>query len=289
MIRPPLPQVERHLRDAVRAFLAARPLDRSDVVFDGPGNGCTTHALVLGYLGIDRLLRLRSVHAFSSSAYGPLWLLAKQWGMLTLKRQDAFGWNHANQERHGVTVPGAILLKLPGAWQKGYVFSGRMAEEALACSVKTAFVKKRVRELPENWFFWVHDATRDRLVGIHAAHPEYADWTLGDLVRAMVAVPRLYEPLEKNGTRYRDALFAPTVKEKFRELRRGENVLFWNMTFTTRRPNLFAVKGHRSRYGLFRIVSDTALFMMGVENPEFDWAIARGLFEIHPLPEISAR
>jgi hypothetical protein len=96
-----------------------------------------------------------------------------------------------------------------------------------------------------------------------------------------VAVPWLYEPFEKDGHIFSDALSAHGVRDVFRNLRYGsKNVLFWHMNRDGRRDNTLFVKGHQSKSGLIRVVSDFALFLLGIDNPECDRSLELGLFDV---------
>jgi hypothetical protein len=283
MFRNLSPRTDERIKEATRKFLSAAALEESTIVLDGPGIGCTSHTIALGYLGLERIFRLKAIHSFSSSSYGTMGFIAMRDGTLTMRAEDVIGWNRGNQRRHQLTFPGSVLTKLPSLIRRGYLFSNQRAEDALTCSSSQAFVQKKVRDLPPNVHFWVYNKTEKRNEDIHAGNPVFADWTMGEVIRAAVSIPYIYETFIKDGKEYRDPMFSPTLRELMRELRTGANVLFWNTKYSATKQNLIAVKGHESKNGLRRIIVDELLFLLGIDNPEFDEGMKKGFFETSPL------
>ena len=67
----------------------------------------------------------------------------------------------------------------------------------------------------------------------------------------------------------------------FRNLRNdSNNVLFWHMNRDGRRANTLFIKGHQYKSGIIRVVSDFALFLLGIDNHEFNHSGELGLFDI---------
>jgi hypothetical protein len=277
------PKTENRIREYVEKFLKAAPLEESTLLFDGPGIGCTSHALVIGYLGKKRLTQLKAVHSFSSASYGTLFALAELYGMLTLDKSKTVGWNRENQVRHQVTYPGQFLGRIPSLLRQGFLFPHQLTQAALSCSVSSEFVERKVKDISPNAHFWVYNKTDNRLEDIHALNPQFSHWKMGEVISAAVSIPYIYEPFRKDGKLFRDPFYAPTIREKIKELKVGKNVLFWNMKYSAEKESLLAVKGHESKSGLRRIIFDEVRFLLGLKNIEFDKAIEKGLFEIEPL------
>jgi hypothetical protein len=268
---------------AVRDFLSSAPIESSSVILDGPGIGCTSHTMVLGYLGIERLLKLGEMHSFSSSAYGTMFFLARHLRMLTLDKAKVRGWNRENQKRHKLTLPGQFLLAMPSVLTKGYLFSHDLTLAALEYSVSPEFVRLQLKDIPPCFHFWIYNKTDNRLEDLHAGNALFGNWTMGDIIRAAVSIPYIYQPFEKDGKTLRDPMFAPTIRQALGNLRQGKNVLFWSMKYSAKKGNLLAVKGHESSNGLRRIILDEVKFLLGVDNPEFDAWIEKGVFDTTPL------
>jgi hypothetical protein len=276
-------KTQTRIQKAVEHFLNGSPVEESSVILDGPGIGCTSHLLALGYLGMERFLKLKKVHSFSSSSYGTLFFLAKHFDELTLRSEESQGWNRRNQQRHNTSVPFLVLGKIPRLLKSGSLFSNERALEALSCTVSPAFVGRTVKTLPPNVHFWVYNKSENRLESICAENPTFSHWTLGEVVRAAVSIPYIYQEFEKDGKIYKDPMFAPQIRETMRMLRSEQNVLFWNMKYSSEKKGLTAVKGHDSKNGLRRIIVDEIFFLMGIDNPEFDDGIRKGLFETNPV------
>jgi hypothetical protein len=268
-------------RVALSNFLGRAPLEESTIIFDGPGLGCTSHIVLLALIGMDRLIRLRAVNFFSSSGYAGFVLDAKQRQQLIINREDVAGLNLRNQRRHGIrfllTSLGFLGSKLVC---KRWYFRNHLLSDFLRSIVTDYYADSTIEDLPANFHFWTFDETTRQFCDIHS-HSRYSHWTPSEVISSLVAVPWLFEPLEKEGRIFSDALSAHGVRDVFRNLRYdSNNVLFWHMNQDGRRANTLFIKGHQIRSGLTRVASDFALFLLGIENPEFARSIELGLFDI---------
>ena len=268
-------------RVALSNFLGRAPLEESSFILDGPGIGCTSNIVLLALIGMERLIRLRSVNFFSSSGYSGFFLDAKQRQQLIINREDVAGLNRRFQRIHGIrfllTSLGIMGSKLVC---KRWYFRNHLPSDFFRSIVTDYYADSTIEDLPTNFHFWTFDETTRQFCDIHS-HSQYSHWTPSEVISSLVAVPRLYEPFEKDGHIFSDALSAHGVRDVFRNLRYdSNNVLFWHMNRDGRRANTLFVKGHQTRSGLTRVASDFALFLLGIENPEFARSIELGLFDI---------
>jgi hypothetical protein len=274
-------------RVAFSNFLVRAPLEDSSVIVDGPGLGCASHGLILALLGFERLSKLSAVHFFSSSGYAGFFFNAKQCQKLKIRRQDVTEWNKRNQRRHHikpiVSALGFFGKKLFG---KPWYFRNHLLADALRSAVSEEYAAEPIRLLPENYHFWTYDITEHKFCDIHATS-RYSHWTPTDVISSLTAVPGIYEPFEKEGHIYSDAIRGPGVKDLFRDLRKqSRNVLFWHMNREGRRDNTIFIKGHQSSSGIVRILGDFTRFFLGVDNPEFSRSIELSLFDLVEVAEL---
>jgi hypothetical protein len=268
-------------RVALSDFLACAPLEESSIILDGPGIGCTSHSVLLALLGIERLTKLRAIHFFSSSGYAGFFLDASQKQQLKITRQSVAGWNQRNQRHHRikliVTAFRFLGTKLIG---KRWYFGNHLLADFLRSGVTDEYANAPIESLPANFHFWTFDTTGQEFCDIHAASL-YSHWTPTDVISSLVAVPGIYQPFEKEGHIYLDAIRGLGVRALFRDLRKqSHNVLFWHMNWEGRRDNTLFVKGHQGKSGIRRVVGDFTRFLLGLDNPEFDRSIELGLFDL---------
>ncbi len=278
----PEPQV-RELRHRLAGFLEQADLADSALIIDGPGPGLASHFVALALLGPTRLLQLRRLHSVSSSSYGVLYYVAWQRGMLTLTPTAIENFTRANQARHGVGGWGRactlLVRKLLGARS---LFSNDRGEEVLAYGVHPDFLHMSVSELPSNLSFWTFCVDRRELCEIRR-DSRFADWSLGEVIRAVTAVNGVYAPFHKAGQRYVDAVTTRHLPDLYRDLRaRYSNVLFLHMNRDGTQGNTTFVKLHHTGSGRARVILDFLYFLSGRENPDVEEAIRVGL-QVAPI------
>lgn len=71
-----------------------------------------------------------------------------------------------------------------------------------------------IRSLSANYHFWTYDTTAQKFCDLHATS-RYSHWTPADVISSLTAVPGIYEPFEKEGHIYCDAIRGPGIKELF--------------------------------------------------------------------------
>lgn len=268
-------------RMALSNFLERAPLEESTIILDGPGIGCSSHCVLLALLGMERLVRFRAINFFSSSGYSGFFLDAKQRQQLIINRDGITGFNRRNQRLHDIRFLSTSLRFVGSKLTcKRWYFRNHLLSDVLRSIVIDHYAGSSIGNLPANFHFWTFDETSREFCDIHA-NSRYSHWTPSEVISSLVAVPWLYEPFEKDGHIFSDALSAHGVRDVFRNLRYdSKNVLFWHMNRDGRRDNTLFVKGHQSKSGLIRVVSDFALFLLSIDNPEFDRSGELGLFDI---------
>jgi hypothetical protein len=273
----------RYLETQVRKFVERAPLEESILVLDGPGLGCAGQLLVLRLLGVERLRRLKAIHAFSASSLILLCVYGRDEGLLADQR-TCEQWFRTSQKRHGIR-PGLSLALALGKKLMGrkYLFPVVRNEEALTCVASPEFCSRRVRDLPPNLHFWCHNRTAHRFEDIHAGCKLDA-LSLKQLMQAMCGIPQLWEPLTYEGSVYGDALLARGVRSVYKQLRgSAKNALFLHMHREGERGNTIFIKPHQELSGYSRVVVDFLYFMLGLDCPDFAQAVRLGLFELSPL------
>ncbi len=266
---------------ALSNFLGRAPLEESTIILDGPGIGCSSHIVLLALIGMEKLIRLRAVNFFSSSGYAGFFLDAKQRQQLIINRDDLAGFNRRNQRLHAIRFLLTSLVFVGSKLVcKRWYFRNHLLSDVLRSIVTGQYADSTIEDLPANFHFWTFNETTRQFCDIHP-QSRYSHWTPSEVISSLVAVPWLYEPFEKDGHIFSDALSAHGVRDVFRNLRHdSNNVLFWHMNRDGRRANTLFVKGHQYKSGLIRVVSDFALFLSGIDNPEFDRSGEIGLFDI---------
>ncbi|MGH2611162.1 MAG: hypothetical protein ACRDHF_18940, partial [Tepidiformaceae bacterium] len=262
------------LRLRLEAFLERVDLADSALIIDGPGPGLASHFVALALLGPARVNQLGHLHSVSASAYGVLYFVAWHRGLITLTPRRIDDFNRANQARHGVGGWGAagrlLLGKVRGA---RYLFSNDRAEEVLAYGVHPDFIHTKVAALPHNLSFWTYCVER-RELGEIRRDSGLADWSLGEVIRAVTAVNGIYAPFHKEGQSYVDAVTAPQLRQLYRDLRaQYRDVLFLHMNRDGVQGNTSFVRMHHTGSGRLRIMLDFLYFLSGIENRDVNEAI----------------
>jgi hypothetical protein len=271
-------------REVVKRFLNKAPLEESILLLDGPGLGCSRLSLVVPLIGMERLKRLKAIHAFSAASYTVFFYYGFKEGSLIYDSAKLDLWNRENQQRHGIDKPLLSILTGIGKKMMGrkYIYPGDRLEDPMRVTLSREYCERKVRELPPNLHFWTFNENDQKLVDIHASG-ELADLTTGQVMRAVASVPQIYEPFHYQGKIYSDALFAPGVKNLYRSLRADSpNCLFAHMSKSGEKDNTIFWKAHHHGSGVERVVVDFLYFIGGLENREFTDGLRR-MFEIEPV------
>lgn len=266
---------------AVSEFVMRAPLNDSLVIVDGPGLGCASYCLLLALLGYNRLSRLSAIHFFSASNYAAFFFNAKQCRKLKLHLKDVANWHTRNQNRHNIK-PVISVLRFLGQklFGKPWYFGNHLLSDALLATVSEEYAYAPIRSLPDNFHFWTYDTTARKFCDLHSTS-NYSHWTPAEVISCSTAVPGIWEPFEKEGHIYIDAIRGPGIKEIYFDLQKqSRNVLFWHMNREGRRGNTLFIKGHQSKNGIARVLGDFALFFLGFDNPEFSRSMELTLFDL---------
>lgn len=272
------------LRDRLEEFLGGADLSESALIIDGPGPGIGSHFVALSLLGPERVSQFHSVHSVSASSYGVLYTIAWHLGMLSLSRAKVDNFCRDMKKRHNLTglTRGCSLLlrRLLGT---SHVFDNDITEEALAYGVHPDFLKVRVSELLENVSFWAYCLEDDDLCEIRR-DSRFADWSVGEVIRCVPAVNKLYTPLRKEGKTYVDAVTSPKLGSLYRDLRnRYRQVLFLHTNRDGKQGNTTYLKMHDTGSGKVRIMLDFLYFIFGMENRDMTEAVRVALFLDRPI------
>jgi hypothetical protein len=271
-------------------WLAGRSVADVTLLLDGPGYGCPQGLVVLAMLGVERVLAMREVHAFSASTHQVLFQLAHASGDLTLPEWDVRRFHRENQWRHAVRS-GSMLLRGLSRRLRGdsAIFSSHLSEATISCAVAESFVERPIASLPSHLKFWVFNRTR-RVFEAMGAGTRFERLRIGDLVRACTSVPGLYAPFVFEGEALVDALWGDDIRPLYRRLRQeAKHAIFCHMQRDGEQQNTLFVKLHSDRYGYRRIGIDFAYFILGMDNRDIADAIRLGLFELPTIRERELR
>lgn len=272
------------MREKVVLFLQRAPLEESIVIFDGPGLGCSSSMVVLALLGWERIRRLKAIHAISASGYGLLMFYGAQRGAIGVERGDFPRWNKENQKRHGI-VPGIGVYRLIyNKIRLRAAFDRALLSGPVTYTLNDAFTSQGIESLPENFFFWTYNKTKQCLTPIHAKSEEFHGMKLSQIMQAVAAVPHLYDPLHWRHGSYQDGFYAPNLRKHYQALRKSStNALFCHMNYDGFKDGTLFLKMHRNGSGYVRVSIDFLYFILGIDNPEFVELLRYGLFDVEPI------
>lgn len=286
--RPGFPDEEvSRLRCCIEEFLKHKDLAESALIIDGMGPGVGSHFVALMLLGPARVSRFRSIHSVCTGSFGVLFFLAWQKELLSSAYEKSGNLNRANQACANIAGWGRgsrLLLRM--LFGSPYLFSNDCAERILAHVVRPEFLQMRVSELPENVSFLTYCAEERTLCEIRR-NSRFADWSMREVGRCVGALKRIYEPFQKEGKTYMDAVTdRPQLRDLFRNIRmRNRHVLFLHMNREGIHENTTYLKMHNTGSGKVRIMLDFLYFMYGLENRDVDEAGHVALHGITPIQE----
>lgn len=287
--RPGFPDKEvSRLRSRLEEFLKRADLAQSALIIDGVGPGVGSHFVALTLLGPARVSQFRSVHSVCTGSVGLLFFLARQKVLLSSAYETSGNVNRANQAGHNIAGWGRgsrLLLRM--LFGSPYLFPNECAERILAYAVRPEFLQVRVSELPENVSFLTYCVEERALCEIRR-NSRFADWSMGEVIRCVTALKRIYAPFRKEGKTYMDAVTdRPQLREYLRNLRgRNRHVLFLHMNREGVHENTTYLKMHNTGPGKVRIMLDFLYFMYGLENRDVDEAGHVALHRITPIQEM---
>jgi hypothetical protein len=286
--RPGFPDKEvSRLRCCIEEFLKHSDSTESALIIDGMGPGVGSHFVTLMLLGPERVSRFRSIHSVCTGSAGVLLFLAWQKGLLSSAYERSGNLNRANQAGHNIAGwrrGSCLLLRMLFGFP--YLFPNDCTEKILAYVARPEFLQMKVSEMPENVFFLTYCAEERSLCEI-GRNSRFADWSMGDVIRCVTALKKIYAPFHKEGKTYLDAVTdRPQLREFFRNLRgRNRHVIFLHMNREGIHENTTYLKMHNTGSGKVRIMLDFLYFMYGLENRDVDEAGHVALHGITPIQE----
>lgn len=284
--RPGFPEEEvSRLRFSLEKFLDHADLAESVLIIDGVGPGLASHFVALSFLGPERVSRFRSIHSLCTGSYGVLFFLAWQRNMLSLPSEKVGNLNRAFQAGHNIAGWGRgsrlLLRMLFGA---PYMFNNDSTEGLLTYCMHPEFLHMKVSELPENISFLTYCVEDRKLLEIRRDSP-FADWSMRDVGRSVGALKRIYEPFQKEGKTYMDAVTdRPQLRNFFRNIRmQNRHVLFLHMNREGVHENTTYLKMHNSGHGKIRIMLDFLYLINGLENRDLNEGVRVAIYGVRPI------
>lgn len=284
--RPGFPEEEvSRLRCSLEKFLDHAELEKSALIIDGLGPGLASHFVALSLLGPERVSRFQSIHSLCTGSYGVLLFLAWQKDLLSLTSEKIGNFNRAFQAGHNIAGWGQgsrlLLRMLFGA---PYMFNNDSPEGLLTYCMHPEFLHMKVSELPENISFLAYCVEDRKLFEIRRNSP-FADWSMREVGRCVGALKRIYEPFQKEGKTYMDAVTdRPQLRDLFRNIRmQNRHVLFLHMNREGVHGNTTYLKMHNSGHGKIRIMIDFLYLINGLENRDVDEGVRVALYGVRPI------
>ena len=284
--RPGFPEEEvTRLRCALENFIDHVDLAESALIVEGLGPGLASHFVALSLLGPQRVSRFQSIHSFCTGSFGVLFFLAWQKDMLLLTPENVGNFNRMFRAGHNIAGRGRgsqlLLRMLFGA---PYMFNNDATEEVLTYSMHPEFLHMKVSELPENISFLTYCVEDRTLFEIRRDSP-FADWSMREVARCVGALKRIYEPFQKEGKTYMDAVtHRPQLRDFFRNIRmRSRHVLSLHMNREGIHGNTTYLKMHNSGHGKIRVMLDFLYLIHNLENRDLDEGVRAALYSIRPI------
>lgn len=273
------------LRCGLENFLNHVDLSESALIVEGLGPGLSSHFVALSLLGQQRFGRFQSIHSFCTGSFGVLFFLAWKKDMLLFTPENVGNFNRKFRAGHNLAgwVRGSYLL-LRMLFGAPYIFKNDSTEEVLTYSMRPEFLQMKVSELPENVSFLTYCVEDRKLVEIRRNSP-FADWTMREVARCVGALKRIYEPFQKEGKTYMDAVTDHLqLRDFFRNVRkRSRHVLSLRMNREGIHGNTTYLKMHRSGHGKIRIILDFLYLIHNLENRDLDDGVRVALYGVKPI------
>ncbi|MDX1964961.1 MAG: hypothetical protein SFX18_17570 [Pirellulales bacterium] len=273
------------VRQSIKSFIHSYDIQKSTLILDGPGYGCSQQVLWLALIGKERLECFQRIHVFSAAGYAYLLYLAKQTGCLVYNSDSMKRWNLDNMKSHGIRAFGLTLMRflLYKTFIGGPYFGNVLLADPINRSFTKEFAEARVTSLPANISFWAYDANSRAFIEIDSKN-RFSEFTLSELMRAIASMPYVYESFCFNGHVLRDAAVQNGVGELFRQLRSSsDGCMFLSMERSGQDGSTSFYKLHKQRSGKLRLNRDMTLFLAGIDNLEFVECLRLGLFELEAL------
>lgn len=275
---PPLSRpyvaMSRELRAAVERFFSHADPEASVLVIDSCGPVITSQFQILEAIGLERLSRMKEVHAFSGGAFALFVYLGLASGagricptqLSTRENERRF---RAFHHPGAAPVARVMLNLLTGRTVFG---SAKPVHDSLRYMLQDDFVDAPFERMPANLRLHLNDRQAGRSVELSRAtlatpgHAGLAQLPMRDLISLCVSIPRVYG----DGGRYGDPVYARDHRDYIKaRCANGSPTLVSTPWRTGTRGAITFVKCTASRYPKAALMLDMARMIFNVRNR--DW------------------
>lgn len=274
VLSQPYMAMSRELRASVEQFFARAEPEQSVLVVDSCGPVITSQFQILEVIGLERLSRMKEVHAFSGGAFALFVYLGLASGagricptqLSTPENERRF-----RQFHHPSPVPVArvLLNLLTGRTVFG---SAKPVHDSLGYMLQDDFVDAPFDLMPANLRLHLNDRQAGRSIELSRATlatPERAslgELPMRDLISLCVSIPRVYG----DGGRYGDPVYARDHRNHIRNVcANGAPTLVSTPWRTGTKDAITFVKCTASRHPKAALMSDMLRMIFNVRNR--DW------------------
>lgn len=266
--------MSRNLRATVEQFFSHAEPESSVLVVDSCGPVITSQFQILEAIGLERLSRMKEVHAFSGGAFALFVFLGLASGAGRIRPAQLSTRENERQFRafhHPGAAPVArvILNLLRGRTVFG---SSKPVHDSLRYMLQDEFVDASFERMPTNLRLHLNDLQTGRSIDLSRATlamPErssLANLPMSDLISLCVSIPRVYG----YGGRYGDPVYARDHREYIKSIcASGSPTLVSTPWRTGTKDAINFVKCTVSRYPRAALMSDMARMIFNVRNR--DW------------------
>lgn len=275
---PPLARpymaMSRELRATVEHFFSHAEPESCVLVVDSCGPIITSQFQILEAIGLERLSRMKEVHAFSGGAFALFVYLGLASGagrICTTQLSTRENERRFRAFHHPGPAPVArvILNLLTGRTVFG---SAKPVHDSLRYLLQDEFVDAPFERMPENLRLHLNDRQVGRSIELSRATlatPESAslvNLSMRDLISLCVSIPRVYG----DGERYGDPVYARDHRDYIKNIcANGLPTLVSTPWRTGTKDAITFVKCTASRYPKAALMSDMARMIFNVRNR--DW------------------
>ncbi|MDP2074190.1 hypothetical protein [Hydrogenophaga sp.] len=274
VLSQPYMAMSRELRASVEQFFARAEPEQSVLVVDSCGPVITSQFQILQAIGLERLSRMKEVHAFSGGAFALFVYIGLASGagricptqLSTPENERRFREFH-----HPSSVPVArvLLNLLTGHTVFG---SAKPVHDSMRYMLQNEFVDTPFDLMPANLHLHLHDRQAGRSIELSRATlttPDRAslgELPMLDVISLCVSIPRVYG----DDGRYGDPVYARDHRDHIKNVcANGAPTLVSTPWRTGTKDAITFVKCTASRYPKAALMSDMLRMIFNVRNR--DW------------------